>query len=261
MSFWVLNMLMFLVFLGVAGAIAAVGVVDDMVADIEDEARAEAEKWLPQGGDEEGAVDLLAEAAPDDIVGQAAEADIAALGLAEIGAGHAVAMSDVGPVVEEGAETQPRAPLPERSLDELLTEVYAEEAAVDADLWLGAVAWAEDTDLELGEVPLALEDAAQDQAEPAETLFAAESSGDQAALQSDEQGAGLAPVLREEEEALDHAVPGDTSVEGGETLAVPEETEEAPYVADVRLLDAVEAVTGLSIDDVMGRGAKQSVGA
>ena len=53
-------MVMFLVFLGVAGAIAAVGVVDDMVADIEDEARAEAEKWLPRVSDEAGTGDLLA---------------------------------------------------------------------------------------------------------------------------------------------------------------------------------------------------------
>jgi len=242
-------MVMFLVFLGVAGAIAPVGVVDDMVADIEDEARAEAEKWLPRVSDEAGTGDLLA---------AAVEADGADLEGAQNGTdggeARAVASAEEGPVPVEVPLEVPVSAVPEQSLEDILAEVFAEEAAAEADLWIGAAAWAEDAALEEDQMP-----------EPEETRGEGSEIDSEAVVLEDRRGAAdAAPVVEqnaqpqtEEEDAI---LPAERETQVA-LMPEPEAIEERQMAADARIFEVIETVSGLSLEDVMGQGTMESAAA
>ncbi len=190
-------MVMFLVFLGVAGAIAAVGVVDDMVADIEDDVLAEAEKWLPRGSDEAGAGDLLAEA-----VG----ADGADLEVAQDG--------------NDGAEAR-------------------------------AAAWAEDAELEEDRTPVS--EGVQGEGEDV-TVEAVVLEGSWAAAKTE-------PVAdentQEQVEEVNEVVPVERVTQVART-SEQEASEEQLMVADTRIYEVIDTVSGLSLEDVMGQGAMET---
>ena len=239
-------MVMFLVFLGVAGAIAAVGVVDDMVADIEDEARAEAEKCLPRVSDEAGTGDLLA---------AAVEADGADLEEAQNGTdggeASAVASAEEGPVpVEVPLEVSVSA-VPEQSLEDILAEVFAEEAAAEADLWIGAAAWAEDAALEEDQMPVT--EGAQGEGED----VAAEAVAQAGSWEAVEAGPLAGEDTQDQVEEVDEVVQVEREAEVARA-SKPEAAEEQLMVADARIYEVIETVSGLSLEDVIGQGTVEA---
>lgn len=236
-------MVMFLVFLGVAGAIAAVGVVDDMVADIEDDVRAEAEKWMPQGSDEAGAGDLLAEA----VGAEGADLEVAQNGN-DSGETRAVASAEGVPLeVPEGAD-------PEQSLEDLLEEVFAEEAAAEADLWAAAAAWADDAALEEDQVPLAEAEQGEGEDVNAEAVVQGPNR-DSVETAPMEEG-----TVQEQTEETDAVVPVERETQVART-SEPEAAEEQPTMADARIYEVIETVSGLSLEDVIGHGAMETAAA
>ncbi|WP_412554811.1 hypothetical protein [Shimia sp. MIT1388] len=240
---------MFLVFLGVAGAIAAVGVVDDMVADIEDDVRAEAEKWLPRASDEAGAGDLLVEA-----VG-AEGADLAGAPSGNDAAeARAVASAEEGPVVAEVPPEVPEDVEPKQSLENILAEVLAEEAAAETDLWIGAAAWAEDAALEEDQMPVT--EGAQGEGEDVAV--------EAVVLEGSWGAAKTEPVAdentQEQVEEVNEVVPVERVTQVART-SEPEAAEEQLMVADARIYEVIETVSGLSLEDVIGQGTMEAVAA
>lgn len=235
-------MVVILVILGVAGAIAAAGVVDDMVADIEDDVRAEAEQWMPRGSDEAGAGDLLAEA----VGAEGADLEVALNGN-DGGEARAVASAEAGPVVAE----VPEGTDPEQSLEDLLAVVFAEEAAAEADLWAGAAAWAEDAALEEDQVLLAEADPGEAGDTEAEAVVREANRGSVETAPMEEE------TVQEQTEEMDAVVLLERETQVARAPE-PEAAVEQPMVADARIYEVIETVSGLSLEDVMGQGAMET---
>ncbi len=239
-------MVMFLVFLGVAGAIAAVGVVDDMVADIEDDVLAEAEKWLPRGSDEAGAGDLLAEA----VGAQGADLEVAQNGNDGAEA-RAAASAEEGAVLADEPLEMPEGADLGQGLEDVLAEVFAEEAAAEADLWIGAAAWAEDAELEEDRTPVSEGVQGEGEDVAVEAVVVEGSWG----------AAKTEPVADENTQELvgevNEVVPVERVTQVART-SEQEASEEQLMVADTRIYEVIESVSGLSLEDVMGQGAMET---
>jgi hypothetical protein len=231
-------MMIFLVAIGLAGTVAAVAMMDDMVADLEDEARAAAEAQqaeqdaqaeVDQGGAEVGLPEWFSEAQAelDDLYQEEQDP------LLDAGGTDAV---DSAP--EEGMVEAPIAP--ESDVDpvgweDVLAEFEAAEDALAADLMAGAEAWAEDviSAEELEALP-----------EPEGMTEVVEEQEPELAEQEHVPPAIADFVPSEDVLVVEGVAPEDVSLQeaGGHTQVM--------HGAEV--LAVLEGVTGVPVEDILG---------
>ncbi len=227
-------MMIILVAIGLAGTVAAMAMMDDIVADLEDEARAAAEaeeaEQDAQAEAEQGGVDVVL---PDWF----SEAQQELEGLYPDG--QDAETTDAADTVqtEEVAEASiaPETDLEPVGWDEVLAEFEAAEEELAADLMVGAEAWVEDmVGSEEKEAMLEAQSRAEGAADEDTELVVEES----APLSI----ADFMPI--EDVLVIEGVAPEDVALEeaGGHTQVMHGE----------EVLAVLEGVTGVSVEDILG---------
>jgi len=231
-------MMIILVAIGVAGTVAAMAMMDDIVSDLEDEARAAAEAQQAeqdaqveggQGGAEVVMPDWFSEA-------QAELEDLYSDGQDELleAGGTDVVVSD--PAEDVGAESvAPESDFEPVGWADLLAEFEAAEEELAADLMAGAEAWAED------------KAGAEEQVAMPEPEGLTEIGDEEDAEPGVEESAPLsiADFMPSENVLMIEGVASeDVTLEeaGGHTQVMHGE----------EVLAVLEGVTGLSVEDILG---------
>ena len=169
----------------------------------------------------------------------------------EGGGGGGVGSAEGGPVAVEGPLEGAGSAVPEQSLEGILAEVFAEEAAAEADLWIGAAAWAEDAALEEDQMPVT--EGAQGEGED----VAAEAVAQAGSWEAVEAGPLAGEDTQDQVEEVDEVVQVEREAEVARA-SKPEAAEEQLMVADARIYEVIETVSGLSLEDVIGQGTVEA---